>query len=66
MGKVVAWEAALRDVVFVLVFLPWTWHRSLAGRGGRPCCPCGIEALWVVVVVNRFVPVGVVKIDVLW
>ena len=59
-----AWDAVSRGVAFVLV-LPWTWRRSLAGRAGRPCCPYGIEALWVVEVGCRFVPVGVVKLVVL-
>lgn len=56
-----------RDVVLCLFpVLPWTWRRSSAGRAGRLCCPCGIEALWMVVGVGRFVPVGVVKFGVLW
>ena len=53
-------------VVCFWVVLPWTWRRSSAGRAGRLCCPCGIEALWMVVGVDRFVPVGVMKFGVLW
>ena len=42
-------------VVVVETLLPLLWRMRRGGPVARLCCPCGIEALWVVV--GGFAPV---------